>query len=157
MTPVLPFRFAASLALPLIVGSAVAAPVPSGPAAAPEPATASDTEVPTVFPLLRIVPKGEARTIAFFASLFPDCSTEGAVVIRLLAPPKHGRATVEEGASFPRYEATSPFAGCNTRKVPGKRLVYEADEKFEGADTFRILVINADGTGYESNIKVLVR
>jgi hypothetical protein len=146
----LSLRSAAILILSLMAGPAAAAPV-TEPAAAPEP------ELPTIFPLLRIVPKGEARPIAFFASLFPDCSTEGPVVIRLLDQPKHGHATVEEAASFPRYELASPLAGCNTRKVPGKRLVYEADEKFEGADTFRILVINADGTGYESNVKVLVR
>ncbi len=147
-------RFLAILALPLMAGAAMAAP--AAPTPAPEP-TAAESELPTVFPLLRIVPKGEARSIAFFASLFPDCSSEGAVVVRLLTQPKHGRATVEDASSFPRYEPTSPFAGCNTRKVPGRRLVYEAEEKFEGADTFRILVINADGSGYESNIKVLVR
>ena len=148
-------RFAAILALPLMAGPAAAAPAAATPT--PEPGPAAESELPTIFPLLRVVPKGEARSIAFFASLFPDCSTEGAVVVRLLSQPKHGRAIVEEAASFPRYEPASPFAGCNTHKVPGKRLVYEAEEKFEGADTFRILVINADGTGYESNIKVLVR
>lgn len=148
-------RFPAILALPLMVGTAMAAP--AAPTPIPEPVAAAESELPTVFPLLRIVPKGEARSIAFFASLFPDCSSEGAVVVRFLTQPKHGRATVEEASSFPRYEPASPFAGCNIRKVPGKRLVYEAEEKFEGADTFRILIINADGSGYESNIKVLVR
>ena len=144
-------RPAAILLLALMAGPAAATP------AAPEAPAPAESETPTLFPLLRIVPKGEARSIAFFASLFPDCSSEGAVVVRLLIPPKHGRATVEDASSFPRYEPTSPLAACSTRKVPGKRLVYEAEEKFEGADTFRILVINADGSGYESAIKVLVR
>ena len=145
-------RPAAILLLALMAGPAAAA----APAASEAPAPA-ESETPTLFPLLRIVPKGEARTIAFFSSLFPDCSPEGPVVVRLLSQPKHGRAVTEDATSFPRYEPASPLAVCNARKVAGKRLVYEADEKYEGADTFRILVINADGSGFEASIKVLVR
>lgn len=139
------FHLAAILALSLISSAAAAEPA------------AAEPETPTVFPLLRIVPKGEARAIAFFSSLFPDCTPEGPVVVRLLSEPKHGRAVTEDATSFPHYEPSAPLAVCNARKVAGKRLVYEADEKYEGADTFRILVINADGSGYEASIKVLVR
>jgi len=148
----LSFRLAAILALSLIGPAAAALAAPPT-----EPAAPAEPETPTVFPLLRIVPKGEVRTIAFFSSLFPDCSSEGPVVVRLLSQPKHGRAVTEDATSFPRYEPASPLAVCNARKVAGKRLVYEAEEKYEGADTFRILVINADGSGYEASIKVLVR
>lgn len=109
------------------------------------------------FPLLRVVPKGEARAIAFYASLNPDCSVIGPVVVRTLTPPARGQLTVEAAESFPRYGPGSPLAACNGRKVPGTRLTYEPEAGFEGVDTFRLLVINADGSGYESDVKVSVR
>jgi hypothetical protein len=111
----------------------------------------------SVFNLERTVPRGEARAIAFYSSLFPDCTSQGPVVIRLLTPPRHGRTTIEPVQSFPQYIASSPLAECNSRKVPGQRIVYEGEQGYEGVDSFRILVINADGTGYESEIKVSVR
>lgn len=132
--------------------SAPAEPIPPvtlAPAQPPAP--------PSSFPLMRVVPRGEARTIAFFASLFPDCSTQGAVVIRTLEPPRHGSIVLAEADSFPRYGPGSPLVACNTRKVPGLKMTYAAEEGFEGLDTFRIFVINADGTGYESEVKVSVR
>ncbi|MCJ2012601.1 hypothetical protein [Methylobacterium sp. J-076] len=124
-----------------------------------DPVTAAPGPVPATaaYGLQRMVPRGEARTIAFYASLFPDCSSQGPVVIRLLSQPRHGRVTVEEAQSFPQYAPSSPLAECNGRKVPGKRMVYQGEDGFEGLDSFRVLVINADGTGYESEVKVSVR
>ncbi|KAB1073132.1 hypothetical protein [Methylobacterium planeticum] len=134
-------------------------PAPAGtaegtaaPAAAPAP-----EPVPPVFPMTRVVPKGEARMIGFFASLFPDCSTQGPTVVRVLAAPKHGRVDFAAADSFPRYGAGSPLVACNTKRVPGLKMVYEAEEGFEGIDTYRIFVINPDGTGFESEVKVSVR
>lgn len=119
--------------------------------------SAAPPEPQPAFTLQRIVPRGEARTIGFYASLFPDCSSQGPVVIRMLTPPLHGRVTFESAQSFPQYAAGSPLAECNTRKVPGQRMIYEGKEGFEGLDSFRILVINADGIGYEADVKVAVR
>ncbi len=128
-------------------------PAPAVPA---PPQPASPQTIPNL-PLLRVVPKGEARAIAFYASLNPDCSLIGPVVVRTLSKPARGRLTVEAAESFTRFGPGSPLAACNSRKVPGTRLTYESEEGFEGVDTFRILVINADGFGYESDVKVSVR
>lgn len=121
------------------------------------PADPPPPPVQAQFNLERTVPRGEARAIAFYSSLFPDCTSQGPVVIRLLSPPRHGQVTIEATQSFPQYIASSPLAECNTRKVPGQRIVYQGEEGYEGLDSFRILVINADGSGYESEIKVSVR
>jgi len=137
----------------LLAAAALATSLGADPAVAPPP----PAPAPSTYNLERIVPRGEARTIAFYASLFPDCTAQGPVVIRLLTPPRHGRVTIETVQSFPQFVATSPLAECNTRKVPGKRMIYEGEEGYEGADAFRILVINADGTGYESDVKLSVR
>lgn len=134
------------------LAAALATSLGANPVADPPPPSMA-----SVYNLERIVPRGEARAIAFYASLFPDCTSQGPVVIRLLTPPRHGRVTIEAAQSFPQYVLSSPLAECNTRKVPGQRIVYEGEDGYEGADSFRILVINADGTGYESEVKVSVR
>ncbi|GJD72235.1 hypothetical protein [Methylobacterium goesingense] len=131
---------------------AVEMPVP------PPAGTAPGTPVPIqTFPLTRVVPKGEARAIAFFSYLYPDCASQGPVVARILEPPRHGTVTFAETDSFPRYAAGSPLAACSAKRVPGLRMTHEAEENFEGLDTYRILLINPDGTAAEYDVKVWVR
>ncbi|GJE36300.1 hypothetical protein [Methylobacterium persicinum] len=122
-----------------------------------DPTTAAPEPAATAFTLQRMVPRGEARTIAFYTSLFPDCSPQGPVVVRLLTQPRHGRVSLEDAQSFPLYAASSPLAECNAHKVPGRRMIYEGEAGYEGTDAFRVLVINADGTGYESDVQISVR
>ncbi|MCJ2036117.1 hypothetical protein [Methylobacterium sp. J-068] len=146
----------ALLAAPLLSGSlaahAVEMPVPPPAGAAP------GTPVPIqTFPLTRVVPKGEARSIAFFSYLYPDCTSQGPVVARILETPRHGTVTFAATDSFPRYAAGSPLAACNAKKVPGLRMTHEAEEGFEGLDSYRILIINPDGLAVEYEVKVWVR
>lgn len=155
MPPALLLALATAL-LPIPALADTAPPTPAPAPAAVPPTPPAPPTIPNL-PLLRVVPKGEARAIAFYASLNPDCSVIGPVVIRVLTPPARGRLTVEAAEAFTRYGPGAPLAPCNSRKVPGTRLTYEAPEGFEGMDTFRILVINADGSGYESDVRVSVR
>lgn len=110
-----------------------------------------------VFPLSRVVPRGEARSIAFFAYLYPDCASQGPVVARILEPPRHGTVSFAPTESFPRYAPGSPLTPCNARKVSGLQMTYETEEGFEGIDTTRVLTINPDGTAAEYAVKVWVR
>lgn len=154
-------RLLALLAVPLLSTPLAAAPLaapavepPVPPMAAPTP----DRPVPIpVFPLTRVVPKGEGRSIAFFSYLYPDCSSQGPVVARLLEPPRHGTVAFAQADSFSRYAPGSPLAACVAKKVPGLRMTYETQEGFEGLDTFRVLTINPDGTAAEYEVKVWVR
>lgn len=159
--PAIGFSLAISLGFANPLGlAAPALAQPAEPRSAPPaaaPVLPAANQAPPVIPLMRVVPKGEARAIAFYASLHPDCSPQGPVVIRMLSQPQHGKVSFPEEASFTRYGSGSPLSACNTRKVPGRKMVYESEEGFEGLDSFRIFVINADGTGYESEIKVSVR
>jgi hypothetical protein len=126
-------------------------------AATPERIAEESFKGPDPSPYYRIVPVGERRTIGFFSTLFPDCSSQGPIVMRLVKKPLHGTITFEEGTSFPRYAATSPVAACNQKRVPGMRLNYEAAEGYEGLDTFRVLVIYPDGTAADIDGHVSVR
>jgi hypothetical protein len=144
------------LAVPLLSGpfAAHAVQVPAVPPTGGKP----DAPMPIpVLPLTRVVPKGEARSIAFFAYLYPDCSSQGPVVARILEQPRHGSVTFDKIDSFPRYPTASPLASCNAKKVPGLRMTYETEENFEGFDTYRVLTINPDGSAAEYDLKVWVR
>lgn len=110
-----------------------------------------------VFPLTRVVPKGKARGIASFAYLYPDCTSQGPVVARILELPRHGTLTFAPLDSFSRYDAGSPLASCNAKKVPGLQTTYETEDGFEGVDTARILTINPDGIAAEYVLKIWVR
>ena len=154
-----PIAILAALSLAAATLPALGAPADPIPPAtlAPPPSPQPAPPPPASFPMARVVPKGEARTIAFFVSLFPDCSSQGPVVIRTLDQPRHGSIDLAPADSFPRYGVGSTLAACNARKVPGTKLTYTSEEGFEGVDSFRIFVINADGTGYESEVRVTVR
>lgn len=79
------------------------------------------------------------------------------MVARILEPPRHGTVTFTSSDSFPRYAAGSPLAACSTKKVPGLRMTHETEENFDGLDTYRVLLINPDGTAAEYDVKVWVR
>jgi hypothetical protein len=99
----------------------------------------------------------EARTIGFFTSLFPDCSSQGPVVARLVDGPKHGSVRFASEASFPRYSPGSPLASCNARKVEGLKMTFEAAEGYEGLDAYRVLIIYPDGSATNLDVKVSIR
>ncbi|MGY2048219.1 hypothetical protein [Methylobacterium sp. JK268] len=138
------------------IGAASAQPAapPAPPPPAPPPQDFPDL-APT--PFNRVVPANEARMIGFFTSLFPDCSVQGPVVARLVTKPEHGTVSLTQGPSFPRYSAGSPLAACNSRKVDGLKLVFEAAEGYEGLDRFRVFLIYPDGTATNLDVKVSIR
>ncbi|ACL55777.1 hypothetical protein [Methylobacterium nodulans] len=151
----------AARAAPAVVLAVVlaASTVWAQPAAPPAPVPPPATDFPEIAttPFNRVVPMNEARTIGFFTALFPDCSVEGPVVARLLTKPEHGTVTLSQGSSFPRYAASSPLAPCNSRKVEGLRMVFEAAEGYEGLDRFSVLVIYPNGTATNLDVKVSIR
>jgi hypothetical protein len=134
---------------------APAVPVP--PPSAPRPTPPTEFPELTTTPLNRVVPVNEARTIAFFTALYPDCSTQGPLVARLVAKPEHGSVTFAQDQSFPRYSASSPFAPCNAKKAPGLKVTYEAAEGYEGLDRFLMLLIYPDGTAGQYDVRVSIR
>jgi hypothetical protein len=102
--------------------------------------TKKPTVTPAFFPPVvheRVVPKGEARTLLFNASVNPDCSSSGNVVPRLTRKPQHGSARFEERENFSTF--TGEYVHCNKQKVPGVALIYKPDVGFHAtATTFRL-------------------
>ena len=143
MRPVSTFTLVAAILLANIGASAQEA--------APQPA------LPRTVKLNRFVPSGEPRSINFLTALFPDCSSRGTVVGRIVTAPTNGTLSFEQTTSFPSYPPTSPLAACNNRKVPGVSIVYASKEGYTGEDQARIFMIFPDGSGGEWEITFIVK
>ena len=105
----------------------------------------------------RFVPSGEDRTLVFLVALFPDCSSRGPTVARLIEKPTHGEITFKEAQSFPSYTQTSVLVSCNTKKVPGLMINYKSELEYTGEDKARFFVIFPDGSGNEWDVTLIVK
>ncbi len=151
----------AGLAIALAAGCAAlaqespgATSTPAAPAAAPV-APAPPPARP--IQINRFVPSGEERTIWFFAANFPDCSSRGPTVARVLEKPEHGDASLVAGDSFPAFGSNSPLASCNSRKTQGLMVNYRSAPDYTGEDRLRLFVIFPDGSGGEWNYTLIVK
>jgi hypothetical protein len=107
--------------------------------------------------LNRFVPSAEERTVAFYSSLFPDCSTKGPIVGRVVAKPSHGAVNFVQTDSFPLYGTASTLAVCNNKKVQGLNINYKSDDGYVGEDNATLLLIFPDGFASQLQILFLVR
>jgi hypothetical protein len=98
--------------------------------------------MPKPLRLNRFVPSGEERNIGFVVALFPDCTSRGMTVGRVLKPPAHGTMTFAAAESFSSYLATSRLASCNDKKLPGLNIVYKSDDGYLGEDGPEIFLVS---------------
>jgi hypothetical protein len=138
-----------SLAFTQVVGAQETPP--AAPATPPRP--------PELRPvnLNRFVPTAEERTVAFYTSLFPDCSSKGPIVGRVMTKPDHGTVNFVPMDSFPSYGSASTLAVCNNKKVPGLNINYKSDDGYVGEDNATLLLIFPDGFASQLQILFLVR
>jgi hypothetical protein len=124
---------------------------------APAPQAAPSLPAPTPSHLNRFVPTAEERMIAFYTSLFPDCSPRGPTVGRITTKPQHGNVRFDQGESFVFYNANSPMASCSNKKVPGLLINYKSGDGYVGEDTAVLLLIFPDGSAAQVDVLFLVR
>ncbi len=119
---------------------------------------AADTiTMPKPIGISRFIPTGEERTIGFVASLFPDCTSRGPIVARVLKPPAHGAMTFGNATSFPNFNTNSPLASCSSKKVPGLDIDYKSEDGYVGPDGADIFLMFPDGSAVEWHYLILVR
>jgi len=150
-----------AVVVPPAAPPAGAAPAPPAPLAAPAaPGTASPAPgppVPTPIRLNRFVPTGEERLVAFYPTLFVDCSSRGPTVGRITTKPTHGTLGLAQGDSFTFYTQNSTLSACNNKKVNGLVITYKSDDGYTGEDDASLLLIFADGNAAKLDILFLVR
>jgi hypothetical protein len=105
----------------------------------------------------RFVPSGEARTIGTVTALYPDCSSRGPIVARVVEKPEHGDVSFESGDVFPTYVQTAPLSACNSKRAPGLMINYRSEQDFIGQDGMKIFFIFPDGSGAQWDYMLIVK
>jgi hypothetical protein len=105
----------------------------------------------------RVVASGTNQRIGFFYAVNPDCSTGGAINIRITKLPEHGTVETAVATSFPNFERETIRYRCNQHKVRGQQVNYKSAEKYIGSDTLDLLVLLPGGFAQEVHINIDVR
>ncbi len=90
------------------------------------------------------VAAGTTATLAFSATVNPDCSSRGLNTVRIAKAPAHGVAQVAQKLDFAHYAAAGPYAKCGAARVPGMAVTYTPAKGFVGQDALAIEIINLD-------------
>ena len=90
------------------------------------------------------VAAGTTATLAFSATVNPDCISRGLNTVRIAKAPEHGVAQVAQKLDFGRFAAGGPYAKCGAVKVPGMAVTYTPAKGFVSQDALTLEVINLD-------------
>jgi hypothetical protein len=94
----------------------------------------------------RTVLSGSEQKIAFYSSLYPDCTTTEALSVRLVKPPMHGVLRMESGDDYPSYDRFQSQYACNKEKSRGTLIYFRPDSGFVGLDSAEIELTYFDQT-----------
>ena len=75
----------------------------------------------------------------------PDCSSAGAVVLRITQPPAHGRVSIGHTGVFPTFAESNLRNACNRRRVPGVQATYVSQRGYVGPDSVGLQAIFPSG------------
>jgi len=113
--------------------------------------------MPKPVSISRFIPTGEQRTMNFVASLFPDCASRGPIVARIMKAPSHGTLSFLDGDSYPNYVANNPLSSCNGKRSPGLKVIFKAEDGYQGEDMAEVFLMFPDGTAAEWHYLIMVK
>jgi hypothetical protein len=87
----------------------------------------------------------------------PDCTSAGAVVLRVTQPPEHGRVSIRQSGIFPRFPEANPRSACNRRRVPGIQATYVSQRGYTGSDFVALEALFPAGRGVSVRLPIQVR
>jgi len=82
----------------------------------------------------KAVASGRPLKLYHAYSTNPDCSSAGAVVLRVTQPPQHGRVSISQTGVFPNFPESNLRNACNRRRVPGVQATYVSQRGYLGPD-----------------------
>jgi hypothetical protein len=103
----------------------------------------------------KAVASGRPLQLYHAYSTNPDCTSAGAVVLRVAQPPAHGRVSVQHTGVFPNFPPANPRSVCNRRRVPGVQAIYVSQRGYIGPDLVVLQALFPAGRGV--NITVAIR
>ena len=105
----------------------------------------------------KVAAAGKPLELYWAASVNPDCSSRGAVTIKVVEPPSHGRVTVNRTGVFTNFSAANVRQHCNTRRVAGVKAFYTSQRNYQGPDRVAFEVIWPSGKYERRNVSITVR
>ena|SRR5436190_2668806 len=105
----------------------------------------------------KVAAAGVPMQLYWATSVNPDCSSAGAVTIKVAAPPSHGRVTISRTGVFSNFSATNVRQHCNTRRVAGVKAFYTSHRGYLGADRVAIDVIWPTGRYLRYDVNITVK
>jgi hypothetical protein len=100
----------------------------------------------------KAVASGRPLQLYHASSTNPDCSSAGAVVMRVVQAPAHGRVSVRQAGVFTNFPPDNPRSACNRRRVRGVEATYVSQRGYLGPDFVVLQVLYP--AGREVNVSV---
>jgi hypothetical protein len=107
--------------------------------------------------LNKVAASGKPLILVQPSVLNPDCSSIGAITIKVIEKPEHGRVTAGRARVFPKFPASNPRSQCNTRRVPGMSVTYVSQRGYQGTDRVVIDMISPTGAYAQHTFNIDVR
>jgi hypothetical protein len=105
----------------------------------------------------KVAAAGKPLQLYWATSVNPDCSSAGAVTMKVAEPPSHGRVTISRTGVFPNFSAMNVRQRCNTRRVAGVKAFYTSRRGYQGPDRVAIDVIWPTGRYLRHDVSIAVR
>jgi len=86
----------------------------------------------------------------------PDCTSAGAIVVRIAQPPEHGRVAIRQTGVFPKFPESNLRSVCNRRRVPGVQATYVSQRGYIGPDFTVLEVLFPAGRGVSVRLPIRV-
>ncbi len=86
----------------------------------------------------------------------PDCSSVGAVVLRVAQSPEHGRVSIRQTGVFPKFVLSNPRSACNRRRVSGVQATYVSQRGYLGPDFVILEALFPRGQGVRVRLPIRV-
>ena len=104
----------------------------------------------------KVVASGRPLMLYQAYSTNPDCSSVGAVVLRVAQGPEHGRVSVRRTGVFPRFPESNPRSVCNRRRVAGMQATYVSQRGYLGPDAVVLEALFPNGQGRRITVSIRV-
>lgn len=104
----------------------------------------------------KLVASGRPLNLYHAYATNPDCTSAGAVVVRVEEAPEHGRVTIRQTGVFPGFPESNPRSVCNRRRVAGVQAVYVSQRGYQGPDLVVLEVLFPAGRGVRVTLPIQV-
>ena len=129
------------------------------PASAPSVPAVPSTNgagIPTDTAHTKVDAAGKPVIIDEAVGLNPDCTTTGPITIKIVKQPAHGSVAVIQTSVFPGYPPSNVRNVCNSRQVPGYRVLYTGKKGYAGSDSAELEIFWPAGAALDLTVPILV-